>query len=68
MKTRISILAATIAAATGFLATPTAQACVIRADGECLAAAARQTARGEGKQQPAKPTTRTKRQKPPLEP
>ena len=68
MKTRALILAATIAAATGFLTTPTAQACVINADGDCLAAATSQTSRGDGKQKPAKPTRRPRRPKPPLEP
>jgi hypothetical protein len=68
MKTRISILAATIAAATGFLTTPTAQACAIDTEGECLAAVANQTARGEGKQTAAKASPRTKRPKPPLQP
>ena len=36
MKTRVLILAATIAAATASLTTPTAQACVINPDGECM--------------------------------
>ena len=68
MKTRASILVATIAAAAGFLTTPTAQACVIDVDGECLAAATSQTSRGDRKQQPAKSTALSKRQKSQLAP
>ena len=41
MKVRAWILAATIAAATGSLAAPTAQACAINPDGECLTAVVR---------------------------
>jgi hypothetical protein len=69
MKIRAWILAAAIAATTGALTTPTAQACVINADGECLSAVLRsQPSPLAGKHQPTKPTTRPKRHKPPLEP
>jgi hypothetical protein len=69
MKTRAWILAAVIAATTGSLTTPTAQACVIDPDGACLSAVVRsQPSPGDGKHQPTKPTIRPKRHKPPLEP
>jgi hypothetical protein len=66
---RRSLLAATLVTLASALAsTPTAQACVIDVDGECLAAATSQTSRGDRKQQPAKPTARSIRQKQSLAP
>jgi hypothetical protein len=69
MKLRAWILAATIAAATAFLTTPTAQACVINPDGDCMRPVLTgQPSHSHAKHQPAKPTHRPKRHKPPLEP
>jgi hypothetical protein len=69
MKLRAWILAATIAAATGSLTAPTAQACVINPDGECLRSNTVRTQPAADKKthRPTKPTTRP-RSKPPLEP
>jgi hypothetical protein len=70
MKLRAWILAATVAAATGSLTAPTAQACVINPDGECLRASTvrLQPTAGKETHRPTRPTTRPKRPKPPLEP
>jgi len=69
MKTRVLILAATIAAAAASLTTSTAQACVINPDGACMRPVVTgQSLLGHAKDQPTTPTTRTKRHKPPLEP
>ena len=58
MKIRAWIIAAAIAAASGFATAPTAQACVINPDGECLTSVVRH--------QPSqhKPTTHKKRHLP----
>jgi hypothetical protein len=69
MKIRAWILAATIVAATGSLTAPTAQACAINPDGECLTAVVRsQPSTGVGKHKPTQPVRHQKRHKPPLEP
>jgi hypothetical protein len=69
MKTRVLILAATIAAATGSFTAPTARACVINPDGECMRPVVTgQPSSGHARHQPTKPTKRPKRHKPPLEP
>jgi hypothetical protein len=62
MKVRAWILAATIAAATGFLTTaaPAAQACVINPDGECLTAIARGHPSAGLGENPTKPTARAR--------
>ena len=67
MKIRAWILAATIAAATGSLTAPTAQACVINPDGECMAAVVKsQPSTGIGKHKVTQPTRHHKRHKRPL--
>ncbi len=64
MKIRAWIVAAAIAAASGF-ATPTAQACVLNPDGECLKSVVRaqpsQPSAGRANNKPAKPVTHGKR-------
>ncbi len=60
MKARAWILAAAIAATTGSLTAPTAQACVINPDGDCLRAVPTlrsEPAPADGKKQPTRPTT-----------
>ena len=69
MKIRAWIVAAAIAAASGFATAPTAQACVINPDGECLTSVVRsQPSTGIGKHKPTQPTRHQRRHKPPLEP
>ena len=69
MKTPVLILTATIAAATGLLTTPTAQACVINPDGDCIRPLLTgQPSPGQPRHQPTTPTHRPKPHKPPLEP
>jgi hypothetical protein len=69
MKIRAWILAATIAAATGSLTAPTAQACVINPDGECMTAVVKsQPSTGIGKHKTTHPIRHQRRHKPPLEP
>ena len=47
MKIRAWIVAAAIAAASGFATAPTAQACVINPDGECLTSVVRNTSHNQ---------------------
>jgi hypothetical protein len=69
MKIRAWILAATIAAATGSLTAPTAQACVINPDGECMTAVVKsQPSTGVGRHKTTHPIRHQRRHKPPLEP
>ena len=65
MKIRAWIVAAAIAAASGFATAPTAQACVINPDGECLTSVVRsQPSTGDAKKKPAKPGTHKRRHVP----
>jgi hypothetical protein len=68
MKIRAWIVAAAIAAASGFATAPTAQACVINPDGECLTSVVRsqpsQPSTGLAKKNPAKPVKHKKRHLP----
>ncbi|MFL5936341.1 MAG: hypothetical protein ACJ76U_05805 [Gaiellaceae bacterium] len=62
MKIRAWIVAAAIAAASGFATAPTAQACVIDADGQCLTSVVR--SRPSQPSKPAKPAKHKKRHLP----
>jgi len=59
MKIRTWIVAAAIAAASGFATAPTAQACAINAEGECLTSVVRSQP-----SKPAKPVKHKKRHLP----
>src|SRR3954471_3095473 len=65
MNIRAWIVAAAIAAASGFAPPRTTQACVINPDGECLASVVRsqprQPSTGDAKNKAAKPATHKKR-------
>ena len=65
MKIRAWIVAGAIAAASGFATAPTAQACVLSADGErCLTSVRHQPSQpafGDAKNKPAKPVKHKKR-------
>ncbi len=69
MKIRAWILAATIVAASASFTAPTAQACAITPDGECLTAVVRsQPSTAIGKHKTIQPIRHQRRHKPPLEP
>jgi hypothetical protein len=65
MKIRAWIVAAAIAAASGFATAQTAQACVINPDGECMTSVVRhqpsQPSTGHTHKKPAKPVAHKKR-------
>jgi hypothetical protein len=72
MRIRAWIVAAAIAAASGFATAPTAQACVINPDGECLTSVVRcqpsQPSTGDAKNKLAKPAKPGKHKKRHLSP
>lgn len=69
MKIRAWILAASIVAATASFTAPTAQACAITPDGECMTAVVRsQPSTGIEKHKTTHPIRHQRRHKPPLEP